>query len=212
MKKINLKLFFIPLLFTFLWGCQYLKKPNFSEATEVTKRGLASIVLLKPDCSTKRTDITPLREENLNQMTPWALVMSLEPESLKLLINVCGKKTEASQQKSCLNDVLSDNSFRFTDEDRIILSHINNNFDSLKGILWKYEQEVNRCKRYYYTYNSKGFCVPYTGKKCLDNRATIGYRSGIGGPRQCEYFRERVFLTPKGEIKTEFYSGANCRK
>ena len=165
----------------------------------------AIITIFEPDCVTSRSDVALKETEDLNEMSPFALILSINSESRELLVNTCGRQKETTEQIPCLYDLLSDNSLTYKPEDKRILLHIRDHFKSLRAFVLVYDQEVKKCNEYYYTYNSPGFCIPYTGQKCLDHFATISFK--LGTDEVCLYYEIRVFLTPEGQIEEEFYKG-----
>ena len=156
------------------------------------------------------------------------LLFFLEDYSFNLVLDCArilnsDKQPDREKQMTCLNDLLIDPSYDFNPMDRTILSHIRDNFQSLGGVLTAYNNEKDNCERYY-SFGSLGFCIPFTGKKCLDREATIriyekyvtvnvknaaGGRSGLNLPGICTM---RQFLTPQGEQMEEalWNTSINC--
>ena len=66
-------------------------------------------------------------------------------------------------------------------------------------------------QRRYHSYSSPGFCVPYTGRECLDygyGYGTIAIHSKIGNGGA--YCKVRQYLTARGRVRQELVEGFNC--
>lgn len=140
---------------------------------------LAEAIMFESDCATRDELAVPAQHEDLNQMGPFALMMSLSSEAGAWLADECGGLEDPAGQIPCLRDFLSDNSMPFAPEDRKYLEHIGDRFDSLRGFVHVWNREKKECKNYY-SYGGLGFCILYTGKECLDRRMTVGAKTLIG--------------------------------
>lgn len=176
------------------------------------------------DCETKKR-LYLLSENSLRNSSEWTisthrLLFYLTDYSFNLVLDCArilnpDKQPDSEKQMVCLNDLLMNQSYDLDSrQDRIILSYMRDNFQSLGGILVAYNNEKERCEKYY-AYGSLGFCIPFTGEKCLDREATIGVykqfvtvnvknamggRTGLNLPGTCVI---RQFLTPQGELMEE---------
>ena len=181
------------------------------------------------DCKT-RQKLYVLRNLNASE---WTLsthesLFFLDNYSFNLVLDCAGilnsdKQPDPEKQMTCLNNLLTDQSYNFDLQDRTVLSYMRDNFQSLGGVLTAYNNEKDRCEKYY-SYDSPGFCIPFTGEECLDRKATVGVytefvtvnaknamggRTGLNLPGTCVI---RQFLTYQGELMEEvlWNESLNC--
>lgn len=197
------------LLFPFLFCLSaFSDKPFYTEFSWDCETRQRLWVLRNPD------------ERTISTFSTHKLLFYLGINSFKLVMD-CARilnsdnQPDSEKQIACLNNLLTDQSYDFIDlQDRIILSYMRDNFQSLGGVLIAYNNEKDKCKQYY-SYGSLGFCIPFTGKECLDRQATIrvyekhvienvknamGGRTGLNLPGTCVI---RQFLTPQGKLTEE---------
>ena len=156
------------------------------------------------NCSQRIMYIKP--KKDLSQMTTHEMTLALSNYASEIILNFC-KKPDANEHIPCLKNLLSDTSFDFNDIDKWILSYMKHNFESLRGVFIAYDQEKERCNKYY-AYGGLGFCIRHTGRECWDNQGTIGRKTIIGeGGAFCEI---EEFITPRGVIKERLIGGFAC--
>ena len=175
------------------------------------------------DCKTRKQSWR-MSDNSAKNPSEWTystheLLFFLDTYSLNLVLGCAkilnpDKQPDSEKQMACLNDLLTDQSYDLNLQDRTVLSYMRDNFQSLGGILVAYNNEKDKCKKYY-SYGSPGFCIPFTGRECLDRNATVrvykefvtvnvknamGGRTGLNLPGTCVI---RQFLTPQGELTEE---------
>ena len=82
------------------------------------------------------------------------------------------------------------------------------NLTSLRGVFIAYDEEKRHCNKYY-SYGGLGFCIPYTGRECWNNRGAIGERAVIDG--YGAFCKMEMFITPRGMVRERLIEGFNCK-
>ena len=151
-----------------------------------------------PDCNT-RTFKTALTEE-LHGTTVLNLMLALDHDTVKTIIDFCGRASSLpEEQMACLKDLSSEDSLELDETSQTILRHIGKSFPSLDEFISTYDKKQKDCLEYY-SYSGLGYCIPYTGWECWDEKATVAiipHFFSAGG-----YYHDREYLTPPDEEGT----------
>ena len=156
-------------------------------------------------CSEKLWRKKPLKDPG--KMTTRDMMLALQDDTIKIVASC--RSREPAEHTTCLDDLLSDNSIDvFNNIDRKILSYMATRFRSLRDFFMAYDLEKSRC-HHYYSYEGLGFCIPYTGRECMDVQGVLGRKTVIGeGGSFCEI---EEFLNRRGIAEERLIRGFDCR-
>ena len=162
-----------------------------------------------PDCNTRTSKIT--LKADLRESTVLSLMLALDQDTVKNIIDFCGRShTAPEEQMICVKGLSAESSSEPEEISQKVLTYIAENFISLDEFLLTYDKEQKECLEYY-SYGGLGYCIPYTGRECWDEKATVAiipHFFSVGG----YYYHDREYLTPPDEEGTvhcikEWYRG-----